>query len=140
MPTAAVIRSGHGAGVAFATSAFVASFRSLGSFELTREDLETSHLKTVDYMTFDPGDLVNPGEWTAEFLYNADVQPPFIGPKENITITLPGPTMPGWTGGAVIAGNGYINSFSTPEIQTNQIMMASLKVKWSGTITWTDQT
>ena len=135
---AAIIRSGHGAGVAFTTSTFVASFRSLGSFSVARENLETWHLKTVDYMTFDPGDLVDPGEWTAEFLYNADVQPPFIGPKETITITLPGPGV-SWAGGATIAGSGFVNEFTTPELVTNTIMTANLKVKWSGTITWTDQ-
>jgi hypothetical protein len=135
---AAIIRSGHGAGVAFTTSAFVASFRSIGSFTLSREELDTSHLKTVDYMTFDPGDLVNPGEWTGEFLYNADVQPPFLGAKETITITLPGPGA-SWAGGATIAGSGFIKEFTTPELVTNQIMMASFVVKWSGTITWTDQ-
>lgn len=136
---AAIIRSGHGAAIAFTTSVFVASFRSIGSFNMAREELDTSHLKTVDYMTFEPGDLVNPGEFSAEFLYNADQQPAFIGPKETVTITLPGPGAL-WAGGAVISGSGFCKEWASPELVTNQIMMSTATWKWSGTILFTDQT
>ena len=134
---AATIRTGHGASIAFTTSAFVASFRSIGSFSMARPEVDTSHLATVLYRTFIPGDLIDPGEFTCEFLYNADQQPPISGASETITISCPGPG--GGIDPATIAGPGFVKSWDSPEMVTDSLMVASVTIKWGGTITFTDQ-
>ena len=117
------IQTGHGTTVLFATSGFVAKFRSIGSFEQSREALDSTHLATVDFRTKEPGDVADAGSFEGEFFYDTDVQPPINGPKEQITIEFPD--------GATISGLGFITSWSSPEAATDQLMVSNLTVTWA---------
>lgn len=133
------IQTGHKATIAFTTSAFTASFTKIGGFEMSRESLDTSHLGTTSYRTKRPGDLVDCGQFECEFFYGADVQPPITAVAETVTITLPDSTS-GSGSGATIVGSGYISSFTTPDLVSDQMMVATMTVVWAGQPTFNDET
>lgn len=138
MAVASANRTGHGASIAFTTSAFVASFRSIGSFEMSRPDIDTSHLGSTTYRSFTPGDLIDAGEFQCEFLYNADTPPPYSAIPETITISLPFSNGASTTK-AQIAGSGYISKWSSPELATDVLQLSTMTIKWAGGPTFTDQ-
>lgn len=138
MPT---FNTGHGATIAFGTTGFTAAFRSLGGFDQDRGEHDKSHLGTTVYREIKPGDLIDPGEFEAEFFYNPDVQPPISSPAETITITLAKAISSTGTvtNGAVIAGSGFVKKWSTPTITTDELLASSLTIRWADGPTFTDE-
>jgi len=65
---------GHGATMTF--TGFVMNITSLDGPSWMREALETSHLGTVDWKTFIPSDLADPGEISGECEYDQQALPP----------------------------------------------------------------
>ena len=63
---------GTGTAVTFATSGFTGHLLDVSWDGLERASIDTSHLGTVDYMTFIPGDLVDPGEISLELAFDRD--------------------------------------------------------------------
>lgn len=133
------IQTGHGATITFGTSGFTAAFTEISGFDQAREVLDTTQLSTTDYRTKTPGDLVDAGEFTATFFYDADEQPPITGAAETITITYPD-SAPGAGGGATAAASGFVSSWSSPTLATDQLMSAELTITWADGPTWADET
>jgi len=125
--------TGLGATIAFTTSSFTASFTSLGGTEMSREMLDSSDLSTTDYMTKVVSDLVDPGGFDVEFLFDsALVLPPITAVAETITITFPNNA----TTAATIAGTGAFVSTSTPEIVVGSLMRGTGRIEWTDGITF----
>jgi len=131
----AAIKTGHTSTITFPTSSFTASFISIGSFTQAREVLDDSHLGTTVMRTKQPGDLVDPGEFTCEFFFDADDEPPISAAAEAVVVTLPNPG----TSGANVSGSAFISSWDSPELVTDDLMKASLTVSWAGLTTWADE-
>jgi len=130
--------SGHTSSLTFATSGFTAAITEIGGATHSREDLKTSDLSTTNYHDYQPGDLVEGGESTFTFFYDPDEQPPIAGARENITRTFPIPA--GGATGATKQQQGYIKSWEEPTSVTDELMMCTCTIKWSGDPTWTDST
>ena len=116
--------TGNGATLVMGTSGFTASYFSIGGFEQERPVMDSSDLATTGFNKKEAGDLVEPGEFTAEFIYDADDQPPISGTAETITLTYPS--------GATAAGTGFVSKWSAPELVNDDLQKASLTVQWDG--------
>ena len=136
MPAAA--DQGTGATIAFTTSSFSAFLSKIGGFEITRGAMDVTYLGSTTHLRSQPADLSDPGEFEIEGQYDVDLQPPYSGAIETITITLPLLT---GSVAATIAGTGFCTSFTTPDLAHNQVMMFKAKFKWSGATgpTFTDK-
>ena len=126
---------GTGASVTFGTSGFSASIESINHNDISREAVNSSHLGTTNYHTFIPTDLTDPGEMELEIQHDPDEQLPINGAAETITITYPVPS--GLTNGATHQFSGFLTNYSISTPLEDK-MMATITVKASGTITFTD--
>lgn len=127
---------GDGATIAFGTSSFTGSWKTLQHTGVTRVSVETTHLGTTSWKTFMPGDLVDPGEISGTLSYDPDAQPPYSGAAETITLSFPVPS--GQTNAATMAASGFVTNFDEPTLENDSEMIANVTIKLSGTITWTD--
>ena len=126
---------GTGITISFGTSSFSAEFLNVSQSGITRVAIPTSHLGTTSRHTFMPGDLVDEGEFTAEFAFNPNNQPPISGAAETITITFPVPS--GSSNSATAAFSGFCTGWEwTGSLEEK--MTANLTIKISGTVTWVD--
>jgi len=100
---------------------------SFGGF--SREDIDTTHLGTIDYKTFQPADLSDPGTMTLTVHFNPDDDLPNEEAKGQWKIDWPAGT--DWTFQA------YCNDFSPDPGSTDDKMTADLQLKISGTPTIT---
>lgn len=131
--------TGNSATISFGTSSFTAAYTEIGGTEQELPKIMTSHLGTSTKHTYIPGDLYEPGEMDCEFQYDPDTEPP-IGTVETITVTYPIPT--GKTGGATLAGTGFISKRKTASLKNNELMVGTYTVCWDGLTgpTFTDAT
>lgn len=130
---------GNGMTVDFATSGFSADITSVSWDGETRDDIDTSHLLTADYRTFDAGVLSDGGTVTLEVHFDpTDIAGvPYRGAEEVVTITYPNSTTNA-TGTATVAFPAYLNSYSDTG-SVNELMTATIVLKVAGTPTRTDE-
>jgi len=121
---------GDGATIAFTTSTFTGSWKTLQHTGVARASVDTTHLGTTTAKTYMPGDLYDPGEISGTLSYDPDDQPPYNGAAETITITFPG--------GATMAATGFVTNFDEPSLENDVEMIASVTIKLTGSITWID--
>jgi len=130
--------TGNTATIAFGTSGFTANFQMIGGTEQERPSIPDSHLGTTTRDTFIPGDLFDPGEFESEYQFDPDDQPPISGAAETVTVTFPVPA--GQSNGATLAGTGFVTKWKSADLRNNELMVATVTVKWDGKTgpTWTD--
>lgn len=128
---------GTGTTIAFASSSFSAEILSVNGNDISREDIDTTHMGTTGYRTSMPSDLVEGGTIDFEFAFNADEQPPVQSAAEMITITFPIPST--LTSGATLVFSGYINSWSwTDPLEEKMTANATIKVDGVTPPVWTN--
>lgn len=129
--------TGTGTTIAFGTSGFTAEIMSVNGNDISREDIETTHMGTTNYKTFIPGDLVDGGTLEVEFSLDPDDQPPVTAAAETITVTFPVPS--GLSSGATYVFSGYVNSWSFTDAK-EELMTGSMTIKVDGNTepVWTD--
>lgn len=120
---------GHGATIAFGTSAWVQTKVSIGVTGISREAIDTTDLETSGGETFIPSANYNPGECSLEWNYDADNEPPHTGAVETITIT--------WPNGATHAGSGFLTNFDIGPAVNKGVLRATATLKFTGNITFT---
>lgn len=127
--------------VVFATSAFTARIMDVNPSGISRESHDISHQGTSQpgvgkfgAREFLPADLSDPGELGLEIQFNADTVPPIDDPAELVTITWP--LSPGDATAPIWAGQAFFTDYS-PGAALDQIMTASVTLKWSGNVTIT---
>lgn len=123
-----------GAGVSIAfDSNFLAAATAFNWTGLAREPINTTTLGTVGGMTFEPADQYDPGEWSAEILFDPDDAPSIqaLAAAETITVT--------WTdaGGTTWAASGFMTNMDINAGDSIDRVRASLSGKFSGNITIT---
>lgn len=92
---------------------------------ISREDVDTSHLGTTGYKTYQPSDLIEGGTIDIDFQYDPTVVIPHSAAAETLTIA-PG----GQTSGAKLTGSVYINNVSMPmEYGNTGLMVQSVTLK-----------
>ncbi len=130
---------GTGTSIVFGTSSFSAEILSLNGSDISRPDVDTTHLGTTGYKTYMPGDLVEGGTLDMEFAFDPDSQPPIAGAAETITITFPMPS--GGSTAATLAFSGYINTWSwSGPLEERMTGSATVKVDGLTDPVWTAST
>jgi len=124
-----VMDVGTGTTIAFGTSSFSAEVLSLNGNDITRPDVDVTHMGSTNYMEFQPGDLADGGSIEMEIGFDPDAQPPVTAAAETITITFPIPS--GGLGGATFIFTGYVSTWSwTAPLE--EVMTASITIKVDG--------
>lgn len=120
---------GFGTEVTFGTSSFAGVYTEIsGSDNDTRNDLDVSHMGTTGgYREYEPGGLLEGGEFTMRILWDGTLDPPSTGAAENITIDFGG-------AGVSWAFSGYVKGV-TPTVPLDDVMMCDITVKVAGAIT-----
>lgn len=115
--------------IVFATSAFSAEVMSLNGSDITREDIDVTHMGSTAWKEFQPSDLADGGAIEMEIHFDPDEQPPIAGAAETITITFPVPA--GGAAGATFIFTGYVSSWSwTAPLE--EVMTAEITIKVDG--------
>lgn len=123
---------GTGATLTFGTNSISSvQLVSVKPSGFTRESFKTSHLLTTGGHTFIPGDLYDPGELECEILFNPSARPNFTATAETITLVYPNGTST-----ASMAGSGFVTKFTPGDATLEGLQMASMTVKFSGSITF----
>lgn len=118
---------GTGTTIAFDTG-FFAEIVSIDWSGITREAIDSSHFGTSAWRTFQPADLVDPGELQVEIHFDPDDTPAHGGAAETCTITWPDTTT--W------AASAFMTNFEiTGEFEGK--LTATATLKFSGAITVT---
>ena len=131
--TSAAVDTGHGGAIAFTTSSLAYSWRKIGTVENERGEVEDTHLGVTTYRTFLPGDVVEPGDFELEYVFdNEGAQSALTSlVPETITITFPIPT--GNTVAANYAGQGFVKSrTAVPELSTDTLQVGRMRVRFNG--------
>lgn len=129
--------TGHGATVAFGTTAVAFPWRKIGAVEQGGEKVEANYLGIVaagsnpPYAQYLPPDLAEPGEFEIEFAFDSSAAQPTLFTVETITITLP--LAAGQSTAYSLEGTGFLVSRTpSPECATNQLMIGKLRVAFDG--------
>ena len=135
-----VMDVGTGTIIAFGTSGFAAEVLSLNGNDITRPDVDVTHMGSTTYMEYQPGDLADGGSIEMEIGFDPDSQPPVTSAAETITITFPLPS--GGATSATFVFTGYVSTWSwTAPLE--EVMTASITIKVDGKGTppaWTAST
>jgi hypothetical protein len=130
---------GTGTTIAFATSSFTAEVMNINGNDISRPDINTTHMGTTGYQTYIPGKLVEGGAIEMELNFDPDAQPPIAGVSESITITFPTPA--GGITGADVVFTGYVNSWSWADpVEDKMSADVSIKVDGQTAPVWTAST
>ena len=127
---------GTGTTIAFGTSSFTAELLSLNGNDISREDIDVTHMGSTVYREFQPSDLVDGGTIDMELAFDPDEQPPVLAVAETITITFPSSL----ANGATFVFTGYVNSWSWADpLEDKMTASCTIKVDGKGTApAWTD--
>jgi len=121
------MRNGQGTTVVFGTSAFAANLLRVSAPGLSRKSIPSSHLGTVDWETFAPGELVNGGEMRIDFEFDPGDTPPIDQAAETITITC--------GTGEVISFSGFMTNYGG-EIPLDDKLTGSATIKITGAVSY----
>jgi hypothetical protein len=136
--------TGAGATLTLGTTGTIGTIRSIQLPEFSIDTLDVSALATTAWMTLTKTDLANPGEISAEILFDAETGVvPALGVHELITVNFPKIVTSAAVGN--LTATGFIKSFQMPELKTNELQIATITIALdggynSGTVpTWDDE-
>lgn len=120
---------GTGTTITFGTTNFVANIVSADVGEVKRDSKDSTYLGTTTAKTYIPVTLYDSGElgFKAQFDAANGTNVPIAHAAETITIAF--------AGGHSVAGTGFMTGYKIT-VQTEDIIMADFKVKFSGALTW----
>lgn len=124
---------GTGATISF-SSGFMASILSVEYSGLHREAIRNSNFGTTGWHTFEPADLVDPGELQVELQFAAESDPPIDSVAEAVSVTVPsagagGDSLWAWT-------EGFMTDFEFGlPFEDKQTARATVKLSGALTVT-----
>ena len=112
-------------------SGLVLEGRSLEWDGIERDAHDSSNFATVDWRTFEPGGLVDPGEMTIGINFQPATTPPHLAVAETVTVTFTNTDLSTW------AASGFLRSWAVATAEEDAPVTATLVIKLSGAITVT---
>ena len=109
---------------------FTATYSSIGGSTFTREAHDVTAVNSTNFKEYIAGSLQEPGDFEAEFYYDSSAQPPIADATGTVTVTFP--LKSGQSTAATLAGTAFVNSWSSPELTADGVMMSRMTVKWDG--------
>jgi hypothetical protein len=126
------IDTGHGGTITFGTSSRAFNWLTIDAGERSRPAVDITHLASTT-PTYMAGDLEEPGEITLTFQFDpAGTAGWYATSTATETVTITWPVAPGGTTAANYAGTGLVTRVKFPTLQTNQVQIGEISVKWSG--------
>jgi hypothetical protein len=125
--------TGQGASIAFASSAIVADFRSIGETVQESERVKCTTENGDGWEHYVPGDYVEPGETECELIFSRRNQLPPLNEPQLITITFP--MGPGDVVPARFFGTGFLTMRSLPRLATATLQTSRIRISWDGRAT-----
>lgn len=124
------VSDGHATTLAFGTSSFAPNIVSIDSWGMSREKIKTTYMGTTTSHTYQPHDLMDPGELTMTIQYNPSNVVPLTSAAETITLAPAGSTSTSDT----LVASGFITGFD-PSFTSDDMIQASVTVAFSGVVT-----
>jgi len=116
---------GHGLTLTY--TGFAANVVGVTGPNFSRESIDKTHMGTVAWKEFMPGDLVDPGEIGVELEFDSQALPPITGAASDLVVVWGNAeTLKTWTCTA------FMTAFSVSGGATGARMMASATFKLSG--------
>ena len=125
---------GTGVTVTFETSEFTAELLGVTPFAMSRPAVDTTHLGTTGFKTYEPGDLVDGGEGQLRIKYDPGTTIPMFAVAELITIGMPD------SSDGDVTYNAFITGFAIGEISEDAQVEATVTLKITSTVSGTDIT
>lgn len=122
--------------VTFGTTSYTANIVSARWTGISRGAVDTTHLGTTTAKSYTPFDLFDPGELEMGIQFDIDDYPPIDQAAETITVTAP--IASGESAGGTWAATGFVTGFEWGGSTEENLMDATVTVKFSGDITDTD--
>ena len=125
--------TGNGATLTLTASGSVGDIRQMTLPDFVIEKIETSHLGTVDFKTYIPSDLSEPGEFSAEIIFDVQNTNGVLdrGKVETATITFPR-TDTNLTNAPKLVGTGFLTSYKLPDLANGELQIATLTFSYDG--------
>lgn len=130
---------GTGITIVFGTSGFTAEVMNINGNDMTRPEINASHMGTTGYQEYIPGKLLEGGSVELEINFDPDQIPPLNAAAETITITFPLPQ--GGITPADVEFTGFINSWSwSAPLEEKMTADVGIKVDGKTAPVWTAST
>lgn len=123
---------GTGITISF-SSGFLAQIENVDWAGMHREAIRSSHHGTTNWHTFEPANLVDPGELRIGIRFAAETDPPIDSAAETITVTIPSD---GAGGDSTWAASGFMTDFEWG-VPFEEFQRATATLKLSGAVTVT---
>jgi len=123
--------TGNGATLTLSSTGSVGDIRQMTLPEFVLEKIEDSHLGTTNFKTYIPSDLEDPGEFTAEIIFDSGSAVPARGTVETATVTFPIANTSN-TNAATLAGTGFLTTYKIPDLANGELQVASLTFAFDG--------
>lgn len=117
---------GHGTTITFSTG-FLGTITNLQWTGIERTAVANSHFGTTGGRSFEPADLVDPGELVVEIQHQTTVTPPIGSAAETVTIT--------WPDTETHAASGFMTGYEINAVD-EEVVTATARIKLTGAITW----
>lgn len=122
------ISTGHAATFTFGTNSYALALTSITPPPWEIPVLDKSTLATTAFREKIPGDLVEPGQVTLEFLFKRDNYITPGGATETLTLTWANEG----TTAANLAGTGFVVSFTPGALVTDELQAGTAVVQYDG--------
>jgi len=132
------VGTGHGASISLASLTLAYAVRRIGEMLFNTPPVQSSHLGTVDWHEYLPGDLAEHSPIDVEVLFSNDADLPTKGTEDTMTITFP--LRSGETTAATLAGLGHFTQVGYPSFVTNELQAVTLQWQWKTKPTFTAAT
>lgn len=123
--------TGHGATLLLSVSGAIGRIRTMQLPTWAMESIDMTALDSVDWMCSTPADVADPGELTAEVIFDTEVEIPGLGTIEDATVSFPIMTSTN-TGAATFTGSGFLSQNQLPNIESNALMTLNITFKYDG--------
>ena len=117
---------GHGTTITFDTG-FFATITNIQWTGIERASVPNTHFGTTGGQSFEPADLVNPGELVVEIQHVTTEVPPLNSAAETITIT--------WPDTETHSASGFMIGYEI-NATDEELVTATARLKLTGAITW----
>lgn len=124
-----------GNGVTIAVAGFTANVTEITFPWGSRDAVDTSHLGTVDFKSFMPGALVDPGEIEVTYQYDGATAngPPITATAATVTVVVPAP--PGSTTTNTLTYSAFVQDAGGISVTNDDLMEGTMTLKVTGAYT-----
>lgn len=123
--------TGQGATLTLSVTGAVGRIRTMQLPTWAMEKIDMTALDSVDWMCSTPGDITDPGELTAEVIFDSEIAVPAPGTIEDATVDFP-IQIDTNVSAATLVGSGFLTETQLPNMATNELMVMNITFAYDG--------